>query len=102
MLRFNWTFESASSKDARHTAPSTNCAHNSANVFNNVAITGIAAAVSVFLLFVGIIISIISIISSAIIIHSIMIIMAVYIMYAIIMLGLKNLNTNAKLCKTQF
>ena len=89
------SFESNTfSKDARSTAPSTFCAHNSANTFNNVIFTGIAAAVSVFLLF-----AIISIISYGIIIRDIiMITMFVIIMSVIIMKGRNNkFYTKAKL-----
>lgn len=87
------------SKDAFKTAPSTFSAHNSAFVFNNTAITGIAAAVSVFLL-----IAIISIISYGIVIHG-MIIMSVIIMSVImfyvniIICQKNNLNIKAKLCR---
>ena len=85
------------SKDAHSTAPSVFSAHNSANFFNNVINTGIAAAVSVFLIF-----ALISIIFYGIIIHNIIIIdMSVIIIFAIIMMYKpKKLNT-AKLCKTR-
>lgn len=89
------SFESdCSSKDARSTAPSTFCAHNTANTFNNVNFTGIAVAVSVFVLY-----AIISIISYGIIIRDIiMITMFVIIISAIIIMCLKNkFNIKAKL-----
>ncbi len=86
-------------KDAHSTAPSTKCAHTSAFTFNNAFITGIAAAVSVFLLF-----AIISIISYGIIIRDILMIMSFVIiimsviMYSIIiMCQQNNLNIKAKL-----
>lgn len=99
MLRTDFSKNNCFSKDARSTAPSTSCAHSSALTFNNVVMTGIAAAVSVFLLIV-----IIGIINSAIIIHSniiISIIIMFIIMYSVIIMSAvqKNLNIKAKLRK---
>ncbi|MBR3994500.1 MAG: hypothetical protein IKI97_04375 [Clostridia bacterium] len=85
------------SKDANSTAPSTFCAHNSANFVNNAVITGIAAAVSVFLLF-----ALIGIIFYGIIIHSIiMIAMPIIIISAIIIMRKPKKLNIAKLCVTR-
>lgn len=86
------------SKDALCNAPSSNSALNCANWLNNVVITGIAAAVSVFLFIIisiiayGVIIRIFGIIADfAIIIIAI----SMYISAAIRRI---TLNTNAKPC----
>ena len=85
------------SKDANSTAPSVFSAHNSANFFNNAVNTGIAVAVSVFLIF-----ALIGIMFYSIIIHNIIIIsMPIIMIIAIIMMYKpKKLNT-AKLCMTR-
>lgn len=96
MFRYASFESNGFSKDARSTAPSTFCAHNAADTFNNVIFTGIAAAVSVFILF-----AIISIISYGIIIRDIiMITMFVIIMSEIIMMHSGNkFNIKAKLLR---
>ncbi len=94
MLRVYTASNNCSSKDAHSTAPSTFCAHNFAFTLNNAVITGIAAAVSVFLLYV-----IFSIISYGIIIHSIIIMSMIMCLVNNIICTKNNLNTKAKLCK---
>ena len=94
MLRTCFSENNCFSKDARSTAPSTTCAHNSAFTLNNAVITGIAAAVSVFLLYV-----IFSINSYGIIIHSIIIMSMIMCLVNNIICTKNNLNTKAKLCK---
>ena len=100
MLRTRSSENNCFSKDAHRTAPSTFCAHNSAFPFNKDVITGIAAAVSVFLL-----IAVISIISYGIIIRSMfvvsVILMSVVMNFVNIIICQKNnLNIKAKLCRS--
>lgn len=95
--------ENSFSKDAYSNAPSVTSAHNCGNSYDVVFVTGIAAAVSVFLYVL------IGIISFGIMIHiipsiiiSAIIIMGIIINISVIMRINKNLNNKAKLCFTQF
>ncbi len=109
MLTVSASTSNCFSKDARSNAPSVNCAHNSDNMNNVAIISGIAAAVSVFLFaLISMICCIICcIIAYGIIIRSIpaIIISAIMIFCIIniimIMRFKENLNSKAKLCYTQ-
>ncbi len=89
-----------SSKDALCNAPSSNSAQNYANCFNfnNGVITGIAAAVSVFLFIIISIIAYGVIIRSFIIISESAVIIITVSMYISAVMCPKSLNTNAKPC----
>lgn len=95
--------ENCFSKDARSNAPSVTFAHNCGKSYDVVFVTGIAAAVSVFLyVLIGIICLDIMIHIIPSIIISAIIIMGIIINISVIMRINKNPNNKAKLCFTQF